>query len=304
MTSQNARIGVTGATGFLGKHLLKRLQDIGFDAIGIARHSSDLSGVKQICKTIVQAETRSEFDNLFLTFQFDCIVHCSTYFHAVHKAVDISPMVDGCIGNPLVLVDSLVTNSPKTIFINTGSSWQHYNDGAGREPTCLHSALKSAFDEVLLYFAKAENLQVHTIKLFDTYGPLDPRPKLVNLVLDSIKKREKLGLSPGNQLIDIVHIHDVVDAYVCLISLALGTKMENLQTFGVSSGREVPLKQLVEEICLAVDGDFSLFEWGERQYRPREVMRNWRSGLLPVPNWTPKIGFAEGIAGLLQAEEK
>ena len=53
---------------------------------------------------------------------------------------------------------------------------------------------------------------VVTLKFFDTYGPADRRPKLLNLLLAAAATQVPLAVSPGQQMIDLVHVDDAVGA--------------------------------------------------------------------------------------------
>lgn len=64
------------------------------------------------------------------------------------------------------------------------------------------------------YYIEASGLRVITLKLFDTYGPDDPRPKLMNLIQRMAMDNQPLAMSPGEQQIDLVHVEDVVRAFM------------------------------------------------------------------------------------------
>lgn len=136
-------------------------------------------------------------------------------------------------------------------------------------------------------------LKVITLKLFDTYGPDDFRPKLFSLLTKNAVGQQTLDMSPGEQMVDFVYIDDVIDAYV-LAAHRLQTEMvAGHEQYAVSSGAPVKLKQVVmtyNRIC----GNKLKINWGGRPYRPREVMTTWTKGPM-LPGWSPKIGLEEGI---------
>ena len=49
------RIVVTGATGYLGKKLVKRLKEEGHDIYAVVRASSDISQIKNIVLGVMQS---------------------------------------------------------------------------------------------------------------------------------------------------------------------------------------------------------------------------------------------------------
>ena len=49
-------------------------------------------------------------------------------------------------------------------------------------------------------------------RLYDTYGPGDRRNKVVNLIADAVNQRAPLDMSAGGQVIELVHVRDVLAA--------------------------------------------------------------------------------------------
>lgn len=105
-----------------------------------------------------------------------------------------------------------------------------------------------------------------------------------------------LPMSPGEQLIDLVHIDDIVDAYLLAADHAQSEDHVGHRSFAISSGSPIKLKQLVK-IYSEVTGKKLNIEWGGRPYKEREVMETWHCGKI-LPEWSPKIDFEEGIKTL------
>lgn len=111
------------------------------------------------------------------------------------------------------------------------------------------------------------------------------------------RSQEGLAMSPGEQLIDLVHIDDVVEAYLCAIG-TLDNMSSGHQVYAVSSGKPLPLRELVAVYEKAAGVKLPI-EWGKRSYRPREVMVPWNRGAT-LPGWQPKVSLAEGIQRTLE----
>ena len=177
------------------------------------------------------------------------------------------------------------------LLVNAGTSWQHF-EGRDYSPVCLYAATKQAFQDLLAYYVEACGLRVVTLKLYDTYGPLDTRPKLLSLLRKAARTATKLQMSAGEQLVDLVYIDDIVEAFLVAGRRLLDGEVKSAEDYGISSGKLMPLREVVE-LYQRVTGYKVDVEWGARPYRPREVMMPW-SGL-PLPGWTPRISFEEGI---------
>jgi nucleoside-diphosphate-sugar epimerase len=104
-------------------------------------------------------------------------------------------------------------------------------------------------------------------------------------------------LTPGEQLVDMVYVDDVVEAFVVagarVGDLAPGAR----EMYAVSSGAPVQLRQFVREFEEVLGRPLAI-RWGGRPYRPREVMRPWSRGL-PLPGWRPATSLRDGFRTLI-----
>ena len=76
-----------------------------------------------------------------------------------------------------------------------------------------------AFETLLEYYIKAEGFTGITLKLFDTYGETDTRPKLINFLNKFADEETELNMSPGEQMLNLVHIDDVCSAFEVAFNL-------------------------------------------------------------------------------------
>ena len=177
-------------------------------------------------------------------------------------------------------------------LVNTGTSWQHY-ENKEYSPVCLYAATKQAFKAILQYYTETSSLKAITLKLFDTYGPDDPRQKLFTMLRKIARDQTPLAMSPGEQMIDLVYIDDVLDAFIIAADLLEHASVPEHGEYAVSSGAVIKLKDLVALYSRIIDRPLPI-TWSGRPYRPREVMTPW-SGGSPLPGWRPKIKLEEGI---------
>jgi nucleoside-diphosphate-sugar epimerase len=198
----------------------------------------------------------------------------ASLFLSQHKPEDITRLIQSNIVLGSHLVESAI-NSGCIQFVNTGTAWQHFENN-NYNPVNLYAATKQAFEDILKYYAEAHNLKVITLKLFDTYGPNDPRPKLLNLLKRAAETGESLDLSPGAQLLDLVHIDDVVDAFCATMELLEEMEGSLMKEYGVTSGDLISLKEMVTKLEDELGKKINVV-WGGRPYRKREVMVPWNS---------------------------
>lgn len=289
----SSRVLVTGATGFIGQHLASRLLSMGNDVHLLVRERSDLSVLgadRERCTLHVFDGTYESAGRAVKESAPDTVFHLASLFLAQHSASDVQSLIRSNVEFGAYILEAM-TECGVSRFVNTGTSWQNYNNAA-YEPVNLYAATKEAFSDILAYYTAAKGLHAVTLKLFDTYGPGDTRKKLFTLLKKASETGEELQMSPGEQLLDIVYIDDVIDAFVQAIPL-LDVSEPAASGYAVSSGNPITLRSVVEIFSAAVGRRVNVV-WGGREYRPREVMVPWNSGPA-VPGWAPKWSLEDGL---------
>lgn len=295
----NNTVLLTGVTGYIGRNLARFFISMGWKVHAIIRPSSNRYSLGDIQKKLILHIFDGEMATLcnILSSHPDTVIHTASLFVAEHKSEDIGALVSSNILFGTQLLEAMVKNEIYQL-VNTGTSWQHYNN-ATYEPVCLYAATKQAFDDILHYYAKATPLKAITLKLFDTYGPNDPRKKMFPMLNQLAKTNQTLQMSQGEQLVDFVYIDDVVLAYLQAVKLLADTHI-SLQDFAVSSGLPIRLRELVEKYENIIGRKLPIV-WGGRPYRNREVMIPWNTGMR-LPGWSPQIGLESGIRKMLNLD--
>lgn len=286
------KILLTGATGFIGSQLARRLVADGNDLAVVVRPDSQLNALQAVQAAVqvhVYDGTAASLRLALETAKPELVIHVASLFLASHRTQDVSRLVQSNLQFPLQLLQAMSELGIRR-FINTGTSWQHYQD---REysPVNLYAATKQAFEALLAHYVEADGFQAITLKLFDTYGPGDTRPKLFSLLRKTVKSGETLRMSPGQQMLDLVYIDDVLDAYVRAIArmpFVIGAEI-----YGVSNPDRLSLRELVRIYGETVGLPLNV-EWGGLPYRPREVLTLWTSHQA-VPGWEVRVSLVEGI---------
>jgi len=289
---------VTGATGFVGSHLSRKLVELGYNVHIISRPSSTYENLETIKDKIDIFEYNQNMTGLINYFKIvdaDIVFHLASLFISEHKSDEIDDLINSNIKFGTHILEAM-SKSDTYNLINTGTSWQHYKNEE-YNPVNLYAATKQAFEDIIEYYVKALDFNVITLKLFDTYAEDDNRDKLINLLGKFAKEKKKLKMSPGEQKIDLVHVDDVVDAFISSYDLIKEKEISH-NKYAVSSGQEIKLKNLIE-LYEEVTGNEILVEWGGRPYRKREVMELWRN-FNKLPNWEAKISLKEGIKKINQ----
>jgi nucleoside-diphosphate-sugar epimerase len=285
---------VTGATGFLGGRLCSTLQTEGWQVTALLRPTSDASRLPADVATAELGDTPELIDVLdrirpTVTF------HLASLFLTQHSPEDVVPLVDANIRLSAQLLEAMAVTGHRRL-VSTGTFWQF--DAAGHPlPVNLYAATKQVASVLVDHYAEAHRIRAITLHLFDVYGPADPRRKLLPLLLETAAAGTRLEMSPGAQLIDLVHVDDVTRAYLIAAERLLTEPdgpRERHEQFAVTGRSTRSLRDLVAMVQ-EVTGRTVDIDWGGRPYREREVMVPWNTGER-LPGWEPEIALADGLA--------
>jgi len=291
------KIFITGATGFIGKHLVNHLTTSG-NNVTINLYGDESSPFDSGVGTYRLGKKTITEDIQFLADeQFDGIIHLASLYLTVHKPDEAVKLIDSNVRFSTYILEC-AAQAGISWFINTGTFWQNYQN-ADYSPVNLYAATKQAFESIARYYIETEQIRFVTLRLCDTYGPNDTRPKIFTLWERIARTGETLDMSPGEQLIDIAHVDDIVSAFALLASHlhSQHAEVKNGDVFAVNATERHTLKQLAALYEQATSTKLNI-NWEARPYRNREVMAPWENGVV-VPGWKPKMDIENGIKSLI-----
>jgi len=289
---------ITGATGFIGSHLIKMLQNEEHNLFCTLLPNEKNPFGDEFVKSIVIHPDNIETIVSFLSKNMvDGIIHLASFVvSGEHKSDNIETLLNANIILGTTILEAASIAKVKW-FINTGTYWQFYKNETYC-PVNLYAASKQAFMDIAKYYWSSDKIKFCTIILYDTYGPNDPRPKIFNLWQKIARTGETLDMSPGEQLIDISHVYDIVRAFA-LLANHLENKhpeVKNGDAFAVKAENRYTLKELAGIFEKVTNKKLNI-NWGGRPYRQREVMIPWKN-VKVVPEWKPIISVFDGIKKL------
>lgn len=287
------RILVTGATGYLGSRLVRKLYEQGYEVHILTRVQSSLALLGDSADKVTVHHIVNNYQHMqtiLATIKPQAIFHLAALFLGSHRPEETVALIDSNLRFLVEVLEPAVQVGCKYL-INTGTAWQHYK-GAPYRPVNLYAATKEAAEKIIDYYVDARDLRTISLHLSDTYGPDDPRPKIIPTLLNLVRNGGHLDMSPGEQKFDFVYVDDVVNAYLVAFEHLMKSEISLHEKFGIFTGQSVSLRELVA--CLERVFDVHLdISWSNRPYRDREIMDP--SNLTPLPGWHAHVVLEQGL---------
>lgn len=302
--SGSSRVMVTGASGFLGSYLARRLlaEEV-TEVHAVIRAATDPERVRRLSDGDAAGRLRLHETGIDLAgirqavarARPDTILHLASLNVSQHHPEQVEELVEANILMPALLLECLAEAGGGR-FVNMGSAWQHFS-GPDYDPVCLYAATKQSCESFLTYHWVANRIPSISLKLFHAYGLGDPRTRLLTLLCRAVITGETLPMSEGRQVVDYVHANDVVEAVLIADGLLAAEEVTGAAAFGIPSGHPLTVRDLVDLVG-RVAGRPVPVAWGRLPYKPREIMQAVSCGPT-LPGWRPRVPLSEGIARLL-----
>lgn len=291
---------ITGASGFIGSNLARHLVNQGRNVHVVVRSSDRMVQVAPDLRDRISIHvtdgTASGMVSILRQAAPRTVFHLATMFRAEHRPEDVDDLIDSNVKFTAQLLDAMVQTGASRI-VNASTIWQHYG-GARYDPVSLYAATKQAAEDILTYYCNARGVHGVSLVLPDTYGPGDQRRKLLHALSQATRASIPVDFSPGEQLIDLVHIQDVMRA---LDIAAARTAIPAHERYSISSGSATTLRELAA-LYSQLSGSPANIRWGGRPYRAREMMRP-ASSAPPLPDWSAHVPLATGLAELIKIHQ-
>lgn len=264
---------LTGSNGFLGAKVKLKYESEGFNVISLSNPTA-FSSISD-WKGYVEKE--------FLLNKPIVILNIGADQCAQDDPECVLGLINSNVLVPTYFASLIKKYQPKCQLITIGTSWQFGESGEYR-PFNLYAATKQASDDCLIHYG-LDQIKITSLVLFDTYSNDDNRRKIHNLIASALKNNEALDMTAGEQVINLVHIDDVVSAVYCSFRQREVSQESGFKRWAIKSDHEIFVKDLVP-LMLGNNPPPNLIKLGARAYRNREVF-NIYANFDIVPGWKP-----------------
>ena len=290
---------MTGATGFLGSHVLKELLNSTEDnVIVLKRTSSNVWRIKDEIKSErikVYDTDKGGISRINFT-DIDTIVHCAIeYGRTSDSCLDV---LKSNLMFPIQLLEIAAQNNIRT-FINTDSYFN--KDNLFYSYLYNYSLSKKSLVLWLKFFSRRVN--IINMMLEHIYGEYDNSDKFVESMIQRIAVNpvESIDLTLGEQKRDFVYVKDVAKLYVEAISFSRKNRNLGYKQFDIGTGKSSSIRDFCRAIQVMSNSPTEL-NFGRIPYRDDEIMDSYANvkGLdLLIKNYK-FYSIEEGIKSIMK----
>ena len=271
------RVLVTGATGFIGSHLARRLVAEGAEVSVFMRATSDRCLLADVLDRVQVHEVDiCDEDAVRMTMAHICP---EVVFHLAAIGMSepfVSPPVAVRVNvqGTLHLLEA-ARQCGVTRFVHSGTAYE-YGDAANEDasnkevldPVNTYAASKAAARAFVRLYTRVYGLPTVNMRLFAVYGPGQPPKTLVALAVCAALEDRDFPMTPGEQMRDFVFVGDVVKGY---LRAAVTAGVEGV-SIDLGTGRAWTIREVVMKL-FQIAGSRAKPLVGALPYRPSETMK-------------------------------
>ena len=206
-----AKILVVGASGFLGRPLVRRLIDLGAEVSAVSRHP--LTEADDAQWLAADASDAAQMTRLFEQTRPD-IVYILTSDSRGGPDLDF---VQASVQNDVLATINVLVEATRhkcRHVVMTGSIDEPGGMARSATPSTPYGAAKWVIGGYARMFMRLYGTPISILRTMMTYGPGQKNYKLIPSIVEALLQDQRAELGSGRRLVDWVYIDDVVEAFV------------------------------------------------------------------------------------------
>ena len=294
----NKKVLVTGAGGFMGSHLVKRL--LATDAAEIHaldRHSSDALRGLDLQLHQLDLRDQSATQAAIKSIRPDFVFNLAARIDVRRDLTLSSELFEVNVQGPINLVTACAEHGFES-FIQVGTCEEYgdnpapFREDQAPNPVSPYSASKVAATYFFRMLHKTQGLPICVVRPFLTYGPQLKNRMLTTLLIRAGLNKEVLPMTAAEQTREFNYVEDIVDGLV----RAAQTPAADGEIINLGCGEEIQIAEMARLMMELFGGDLKV-QIGALPYRPGETWHFFcdNTKARTLLGYHPKVSLREGL---------
>ena len=327
------KILVTGAAGFIGYHVCKRLllsghTVVGLDNInnyydvnlkyarlnelGISRDKA--SEWRQTASTTkpnnfsfvrMDVQDRDALPKLFEQSNFEVVCHLAAQAGVRYSIENPETYIDSNIDGYLNILECCRHYAIKHFVYASSSSVYGLNKKIPFSvhdrvdfPISLYAATKKSNELMAHTYSHLYDIPTTGLRFFTVYGPWGRPDMAIYLFTEAIHKNNAINVfNEGNMLRDFTYIDDIIEGVIRILERPMSPRKKNNTTYkiyNIGNTKAVALLDFIKEIEYNLEKKATI---NFMPLQPGDVIQTWANvdNLMRDYDYSPKISVEEGV---------
>ncbi|MCH5284467.1 MAG: NAD(P)-dependent oxidoreductase [Akkermansiaceae bacterium] len=284
------QILVTGATGFIGSHVVQELLQRGYE-VHTTVHSGQAPPQQGLVQHKLDLLDPAAVDSFLAAHHFGTLAHLAWY---VGPKCHVHPLNLNWLSASLHLLQSFAQHGGHT-FLGAGTCSEYeYAYGYLTEqhtpthPGTLYGAGKNSLFRLADIFCEQKGLAFKWPRIFNLYGPREKPQRLMPSVICSCLRGEDVRVSDCLKFQDYLHVEDTARGIVDTLESELRGAVN------ICSGRPVQLRDIVSTIAELTHFTGRIL-WGAVPAAFGDELVVGNNSLLKSIGWAPRFTLHDGL---------
>jgi nucleoside-diphosphate-sugar epimerase len=248
VTKSDRRLLITGASGFVGRHVLDRLPADEWELHAVRRAASPSANPSYIHWHACDLRDPQAAERLIEDVKPSHVL--SLAWNAEHGVYWTASDNDAWADGTIALARAFARTGGRR-FVGAGTCAEYdwsalsgpcVEDRTPLRPTTIYGRAKLRAGEQIAALALAHDFSAAWGRLFFLYGPGEDPQRLVPSVTRALRAGQRAQVTEGRQVRDFLHVTDAARAFVALLRHEIGGAVN------IGSGQGVPLRHIVETL--------------------------------------------------------
>ncbi len=240
------RVAVTGAAGFIGRHLVTELHQKGYDVLCLGRSSKSLDRIKT---NVPKRETDYSVRDLAQALEScDVLVHLAGQRLTHDDDPEfVAPFTDSAMKTLDHLLRAAKTNgltrvlTASSIGVYSPANETPFHENDCPKPGTTYGLSKRFCEEVVDFWGERNNVPVAHIRLAQCYGHGEKDSGALMRLVGQARRKEMLKLNDGGSFqIDEVYVADAIRAFTKLI------RCDEKGPFNIGAGKSYSVLEIAQ----------------------------------------------------------